>query len=67
MTAPAPSSSTAPIGDGYEGDDATIEGYVVSRLWTSTVSDDCGNEDTAYAYQYIVGARHHRSAVHQYV
>ena len=46
---------TAPIGDGCEGDDATIEGsYVVSRLWTSAVSDDCGNEDTAYAYQYIV-------------
>ena len=46
---------TATIGDGCEGDDATIEGsYVVSRLWTSTVSDDCGNEDTAYAYQYIV-------------
>ena len=46
---------TAPIGDGCEGDDATIEGsYVVSRLWTSTVTDDCGNEDTAYASQYIV-------------
>ncbi len=46
---------TATIGDGCEGDDATIEGsYVVSRLWTSTVSDDCGNEDTAHAYQYIV-------------
>ncbi|MGB1572667.1 MAG: T9SS type A sorting domain-containing protein, partial [Flavobacteriales bacterium] len=46
---------TATIGDGCEGDDATIEGsYVVSRLWTSMITDDCGNEDTAYAYQYIV-------------
>ena len=46
---------TATIGDGCEGDDATIEGsYVVNRLWTSMITDDCGNEDTAYAYQYIV-------------
>ena len=46
---------TAAIGEGCEGDDATIEGsYIVSRLWTSTIVDDCGNESTANAAQYIV-------------
>ena len=46
---------TLTFGDGCEGDDATIEGsYVLPRVWTSTVTDDCGNENTAYAYQYIV-------------
>ena len=46
---------TVTIGDGCEGDDANIEGsYVVPRTWQSVVTDDCGNADTAYTYQYIV-------------
>ena len=46
---------TITIGDGCEGDDSTIEGsYVVPRTWQSIVTDDCGNADTAYTYQYIV-------------
>jgi len=46
---------TVTIGDGCEGDDATIEGsYVVPRTWQSIVTDDCGNADTTYTYQYIV-------------
>ena len=46
---------TVTIGDGCEGDDANIEGsYVVPRTWQSVVTDDCGNADTSYTYQYIV-------------
>ncbi len=46
---------TITIGDGCEGDDSAIEGsYVVPRTWQSVVTDDCGNADTAYTYQYVV-------------
>jgi len=46
---------TITFGDGCVGDDDNIEGsYVFPRVWTSTVTDDCGNADTTYSYQYIV-------------
>ena len=46
---------TITFGDGCAGDDDNIEGsYVFPRVWTSTVTDDCGNQDVANTYQYVV-------------